>query len=258
MITPTGLEAYMRRVAAVQYQSLTIGPFELYFHPNNSLRFFNYAKPLGPVSGDLRADLAALRTAYVKRDRLPRFEYIEEFAPDLATALEAAGFEREEKQSLMLCEKDEFQSAPGPDGYTLERLTALSPADSLRSYLTIQAEAFMDDTSTSVDEQRIDDQRQSLLAGTSAFLASLHGQPAAVAAATLPLDGLSELVGVATTPSLQKRGAGTAVASAAVAAALAGGAEAVFLVAEDERAGRMYRRLGFQHRWWALSYILAG
>ena len=254
MITPARFETYMRRVAAVQYQSQTIGPFELYFHPNNSLRYFNYAKPLRPAEGDLRSELDALKAAYVARRRLPRFEFIEEFVPELAAALEDGGFEREARQSLMVCEKAEFRTIPEPGGLVLERVNATSPEASIRTYLEIQEAAFMDGTPAHIDEQRIQDQRQSLSAGTSAFLTYVQGQPASVAATTLPLDGLSELVGVATTPSLQRKGSGTAVSSAAVAAAFDCGAEAVFLVAEDERAGQIYNRIGFQHRWWALSY----
>lgn len=46
-----GLEAYMRKAAALTHDVVELPPFVLYFNPHDALRFFNYAKHLQPVGG---------------------------------------------------------------------------------------------------------------------------------------------------------------------------------------------------------------
>ncbi len=59
-----------------------------------------------------------------------------------------------------------------------------------------------------------------------------------------PVDDVTEVVGVATLPSAQWRGAGTAATAALVREALSSGASLVFLPAANDDIARMYERLG--------------
>jgi predicted GNAT family acetyltransferase len=61
-----------------------------------------------------------------------------------------------------------------------------------------------------------------------------------------PVGDVTELVGVATLPTVRRQGLGSAVTGALVADALEGGAEVVFLSAGSEEIGSVYARLGFR------------
>jgi predicted GNAT family acetyltransferase len=61
-----------------------------------------------------------------------------------------------------------------------------------------------------------------------------------------PLDGASEIVGVATLPAFRRRGLGAAVTGTLVADALERGVETVFLSADDDDVARVYARVGFR------------
>ena len=61
-----------------------------------------------------------------------------------------------------------------------------------------------------------------------------------------PVDGVSEVVGVATLPAVRRQGLGGAVTGALVEDALARGVTTVFLSAGSEDIARVYARLGFR------------
>ena len=92
MVSIAELQTYLRCSARRQYVTISAPPFTLFFHPTDPLTFFNYAIPDEPVAGDLGASLPVLREAFESRGRSPRIEFIQEFAPQLASALAAGGF----------------------------------------------------------------------------------------------------------------------------------------------------------------------
>ena len=121
MITPERLEAYLRKAAALTHEVEEIGHFQLFFDPDDPLRFSNYAKPTRPVSLDegsagWGADLERLIAAFEARERLPRFEFTEEYAPGLPAILRRAGFEEEARQAFMVCEAAHFRAGEPPPG----------------------------------------------------------------------------------------------------------------------------------------------
>ena len=62
---------------------------------------------------------------------------------------------------------------------------------------------------------------------------------------TTPSDGVTEIAGLATLEPFWTRGIATRLTALAVHRAMAQGAEVVCLTAADERAGRVYERVGF-------------
>lgn len=78
----------------------------------------------------------------------------------------------------------------------------------------------------------------------AAGFAAGHDGPVAVGGCQF-LAGVAEIVGVGTLPIARRRGLGTAVTARLGAAALARGAETVFLSAADDEVARMYERLGY-------------
>ena len=73
---------------------------------------------------------------------MPRFEFIEEFAPDLGPALAAAGFSLEDRYPLLVCTPETLRQTPPIDGLTITTLTPDSPADDLLACLSVQQQGF--------------------------------------------------------------------------------------------------------------------
>jgi predicted GNAT family acetyltransferase len=61
-----------------------------------------------------------------------------------------------------------------------------------------------------------------------------------------PLNGVTEIVGVATLPAYRRRGVGAAVTGALADDAVRRGIRTVFLSAADADVARLYERLGFR------------
>jgi len=142
MITSERIQSYFREVARRQYEVVELAPFTLFFHPTDPLPFFNYAIPDAPEAGVAPAHLAALRAAFRKRGRIPRFELVEAFAPQLGDALESAGFAAEPPTCLMIV--DPANAEPGPDveGLRIDILTKDSNFEEARRLLHLQRTAF--------------------------------------------------------------------------------------------------------------------
>ena len=250
------LQAYLRHSARRQYESVPVPPFTLFFHPTDALTFFNYAIPDEPPFDDLEASLAALRSEFAARGRLPRFEFIEEYAPQLAPALRAAGFAEEARQALMVCTAATYSPAPDVPGLTLSELTNMSAPDEVQTFLTCQRRGF-DPHDAGATEADVEHFLRTVGAGR-AFVAWLEGQPVGAGIYTAPFDGVTEVAGLATLEPFRRRGIATALTALAVRRALEQGAEIACLTAADERAGRVYERVGFARCATMLAYSQGG
>lgn len=255
MLTPAALESYMRRAAALTHQTVALPPFELFFDPHDPLRFFNYARPIAPIgAGDLRETLLMVRQEFAARRRTPRFEFVAEAAPELPAVLQAAGFVEESRNPLLVCTAETFRPAAAVPDLEIITLAADSPTADLRAATAVQRCAFGDADAPEITEAEEARQRARYRAGAAGFLARLSGEAVAAADFTAPLDGFVELVGIATLPAYRRRGIASALTARATAEAFARGARFVFLGAADERAGRVYERVGFRPCATALAY----
>jgi ribosomal protein S18 acetylase RimI-like enzyme len=132
------IQAYIRRTAAIGRDTERIGPFLATFTAHDANPFVNYAVP----EIDARPtpeEVAALVTAYERRNRIPRLEYLPRLAPAVEPALLAGGFTVEARPPLMTCRAGAGKPAPVPRGIELvEPVTD----DELRGLLTAQEDAF--------------------------------------------------------------------------------------------------------------------
>jgi hypothetical protein len=260
MLSHVRLEAYMRRAAMLSHEIVDVPPFVCLFNPRDPLRFFNYAKPLEPVgteSDGLSESFATLRDAFRERDRMPRFEFIEEFAPNLGPALAAAGFSLEARYPLLVCTPETLRQMPPIDGLTITTLTPDSPADDVLACLSVQQQGFGEIAGDPPTLADVDDLRANL-ASEGAFLARMAGVPAGAMMYSAPLDGLTELVGGTTLEAYRRRGVGAAMVAAAAVDAFGRDVEIVLLTAASEHASGVFQRAGF---WWygtSLAYAEAG
>jgi ribosomal protein S18 acetylase RimI-like enzyme len=248
------LQTYFRSTARRLYDAVALPPFTLFLHPTEDLVYFNYAIPDEPVGGDLTRPLAGLRAEFVRRSRVPRLEYVEGFAPELAAALRAAGFELELQAPLMGCTPDGFRPPPEVPGLRLDRLDGSSPLDRVQDSITIARRAFGSGNEEPAAPEEAEHARRRL-ATDRRLIGVLDGEPVAVATALAPLEGLAEVAGVGVLTEFRGRGIGAALTAAAAETAFAAGAEVALLSPGDEGAMRLYRRIGFEPLETMVHYI---
>lgn len=225
------LHAFLRATAAPGREVVDVGPFRAYVHPTDTLKYLNYAIP-DAAAEPAEEEIEQLRAHFRERDRLPRLEWIEEAAPRLAPALDAAGMRQELRTPMMSLTEDELVS---PDvEATVEQV---GPAN-LREMVNIQRVAFGGRPLAEADEPR------SPTGG--AVLARVGAEAVSAASWTPVLDGCSEIVGVATAEAWRNRGLAGLVTAAASLAAFQAGASTCLLSPGDETALRVYARAGFR------------
>jgi ribosomal protein S18 acetylase RimI-like enzyme len=233
------IQAYMRTTARGFYDAVPVPPFTCFFNPRDPLCYFNYAIPDEPTGGDLADPVAQLRATFRERGRLPRLEYVEGFAVDLADSLEQAGFELELHAPLMTCPASAIEPRESPG------LEIVPASDDLRAYLSVGRRAFGVGDEAEASDAEVEARRERRDFGT-ALLGLVDGEPVAVAAATPPLDGLSEVAGIGVLERARRRGIGGAMTAAAARDAAARGAELVFLAPGSDDAQSVYERVGFR------------
>jgi GNAT superfamily N-acetyltransferase len=253
MIAYTRLQAYLRHSAQEQYEAVSIPPFSLFFHPTDTFKYFNYAIPDEPVGGDLDAPLAELRRVFAARGCTPRFEFMERYAPELPRALQQAGFVEEARQHMMICTPDNLREAPQVPGLEIEALDAGAAIEPVIDFLSVQRLGF-DPASTEITSPEAARTFLELLGDGMAFVARMDGRPVSVGMYTAPYDGLVELNGIATLEAYRRRGMGTVLSFQMLKNAFSRGVAVALLTAEDERAGRVYARVGFEAYTTMLAY----
>jgi ribosomal protein S18 acetylase RimI-like enzyme len=252
MFSHDQLQSYLRHSAAQGREVIAAPPFTCYFDPGTDFSFFNYAIPDAPVGGNLEQPLATLRGIFHAHDRTPRFEFIQEYTPDLAQALHAAGFKQEGSYPLLLC-TPETLIIPSVPSLEIRRLTPESSLDEARVFSVVQGQGFDPYNVPQPSDADLERLLQGL-AHYGAFLAYLDGEPVAAGNFSAPHDGLTELTGIATLTAFRRRGIGSALTAHMTQAAFEQGVSAAFLTAGDEQAGRVYTRVGFQPHATALAF----
>lgn len=247
------LQAYLRHSAQQQYQAIPVPPFTLFINSTNAFKFFNYAIPDQPVEGDLREPLNRLQGEFIAAGRQPRIEYLEEYAPDLGQALEAAGYKLEGRQQFMVCRREDFKPTPEIAGLRFGRLEKESGADEIREFILTQRQGFNPAEPGWVDGNDLS-AFQVTLEHSTGIIARLDGSPVAAAMVSEPYKGMSEITGITTLEPYRYKGVGTAITAEAARAAFEGGVELLCLTAADRQAGRIYERVGFKPFAISLSY----
>lgn len=247
------LQTYLRHSATQLYEAVSIPPFTLFFHPNDSFAHFNYAIPNKISTVDLSGPLSRLKATFRQRNCTPRFEYIAEFAPNLAETLQQHGFQEESRTLLMTCNADSYQSAPDVPGLTITSLSLESELADFRAVMEVQHQGFnMTKRDRPSDEDVIE--FRDWLGKTTFFLARLNGLPVSAGSLMPPVDGLAEVAGIATLPDYRRQGIATKLTDIILKSAFQRGVNLALLTAGDAQAGRVYERVGFQPVATALAY----
>lgn len=244
------IETNTRLIAAQTCSAHAVGPFVALFHPSDPAPWFNYAMPVAPIddeTGTLAA-LAELQTVFLEQRRRLRFEWTQTLWPGLPGLLQQAGLQPESVSPQMICTPASWRPYAAPD-VSVRRLTL---ADHLSDYRTLTNLGFGRLAAASSAE--VDELRQALAAGWLYGLAELEGRWAGVGGFK-SLDGLTEIVAVATHPQFRRRGIAATLTSFLVEQHFASAGRLAFLFAADAGAQAAYAKVGFHTCAMRLSYI---
>ncbi|MGZ8597403.1 MAG: GNAT family N-acetyltransferase [Actinomycetota bacterium] len=247
------IDAYLDAAPTTGARAEAIGPFTLFLNEGHGWRY--YARPSPGATGFTVETVRSVRNRQRELSQPEAFEWIAELSPEVGDAIAADGM-RVVGHPLMMLAGD--SAAPrAPDGVEVGIVDADDDLAALSAVAEVGFAAPGTATGTlgaadavaaaaTQNPDTIAFQRGRMLAGlTVAAAARVAGIIAAVGWHQ-PLDGASEIVGVATLPAFRRRGLGAAVTGALVADALERGVETVFLSADDDDVARVYARVGFR------------
>jgi GNAT superfamily N-acetyltransferase len=215
-----------------------VGPFTIGFSETTANPYSNYAVP-DDNARPTADDVLALVAAFEERGRKPRLEYLPSVSPLVQPALEAAGFVEEGLLPVMTV--SELVSPPPVDG------VELVPADSDDTILAMATAlnlAYDEPPPTEADLAGHKGSRDR--GGFALLVRSTAGEPIGGGLVTVPIDGVAELAGIGVVPSWRRRGVAALVTHRLVQAAHDLGAGVPFLMAADDKATRVYTRIGFE------------
>lgn len=230
------------------------GPFTLFLGEPGGWVY--YARPRLGGHGPFDAEAVASAMARLRALGLPEVvEWVHETTPTLLDAVRAEGSLEVEEIPLMVL-PGELTPVELPPGVTVRMLTSADAgavaAAAAASHVgfgaagTARGDAGLRERDAAV--KPASERVLSLLDEGAVRIAVAESETHGVLATgrTLPVDGVTEVMGVATLPSARRQGLGAAVTAALVDDARALGVSTVFLTASSEDVARVYSRIGFR------------
>jgi len=250
------LEAYYDSVPRRFARTEECGPFTLFLGEPGGWTY--YARPRLGDDGPFTPDDVTAAVARLGELGLPKnVEWVHETTPVLLDVVRATGqFELEELPLLVLDGDLTVTTPPLPDGVTVRVLDA-DDVDAVAASRAVSGIGFAlegtargdagpaeRDAALEPAQQRVLD----LLAeGAVRIAVAEHPELGQLATGrTLPMAGVTEVMGVATLPSARRQGLGAAVTAALVDDARDLGLSTVFLTASSAEVARIYAGIGFR------------
>lgn len=236
---------FLARARKVRPEILA-GGFAIFLDPQSDLFYLNNAIP---VDSPTREGIEEMVQVFKQHGRMPRMEIFRETWPELPSLLEQAGFTLEAEYPMMVCPKENFIPFSSPEVTN----QILSPEDDFTQYFAIANEAF--DIVILATPEKIEQTKDQIRKGVLCSAVAYVDGKAAASALTTPFDGVCELAGVGTRPSLRRRGAARAVSSALLERHFQTG-DLAWLSAGDDAARSLYEKLGFRLAGTQVNYSL--
>lgn len=247
------LEHSLKTVGGQSRDKVSVPGFDIFIDPNSDAYHLSFATPSILEGGNWAEAIAQMQAVFLEHGRRARLEYFHERYPDLAEALEGAGFKQDMRAPVMTLEKQDLAQPENAGGTYLE----LTPEHSgrLEGYLRRQSLAYGGNG---------DDGALVWLEGMKKGLASgdlmvggLEQGGEFVSGASIQIGGgVGELAGVWTLPEKQKQGLAYALCQQLLRHYFAKGYDLCWLSAA-EGALRLYENLGFKVLGTQLNYGLA-
>ncbi|MBP8251936.1 MAG: GNAT family N-acetyltransferase [Herpetosiphon sp.] len=207
--------------------------------PDDPSVWFNYAVPVADVR-HASAVLPAVQSAFHQRHRRMRFEWTQELWHDLLPMLLDFGLKQDQTNAQMVCTPASFTPVASPD----VQVRLVQPDDDLRAYRELTKSGF--GSTMPVLDSDIQSLHADLASGWRYALATIADQSVGVGG-YLALDGMTELVAVATHPAYRRRGVATTLTSFLVHDHFSNGGHLAYLFASDAIAQSTYAKIGFSH-----------
>jgi ribosomal protein S18 acetylase RimI-like enzyme len=242
------VDRYLHAVPLSGATAIPVGPFTLF---RTTTAWPYYARPAGPR--DITAgDVEQLRDTCDRLEVPLSIEWVVQICPSMGPAAAAAGLEVVE-HPLLVVEPDTFKPAAGVDAMVLagsDLIQARAVAEVAFGNPTTAiggaGPAARDAAAQEIPAALAQAQLARAEAGVTVTV-GVSGEDGLVASGQhQPVDGVSEIGGVATLPSMRRRGLAAAVTSALVEDAFSRGVELVLLSAQSDAVAAVYERVGFR------------
>jgi ribosomal protein S18 acetylase RimI-like enzyme len=250
------LDAYLDAVPRSVARAESVGPFTLFVNQDRGWRY--YARPAPGVTVVTPSDVEAARDRQRALAQPEAFEWVEDLTQGVGEACATGGLRVDGGRPLMALDRDAFVGLPLPGD---AEIAFLPPDDPDLATVLAVAHVGFDAPGTAVGDEgaetlpavaatipaaTLEFQRERVAAGLTVIaVVRLGGAPVA-SGAHQPVDGASEIVGVATLPSFRRRGLAAALTSALARDAFERGVETVLLSAGSADVARIYARVGFR------------
>ncbi|MET7493752.1 GNAT family N-acetyltransferase [Streptomyces sp900116325] len=234
------VQSHTRTLALRSPDHLRIGPFTVRHNPDWQLKYANYAIPdqgAEPTAADVQALIAAFR----ERDRMPRLEYLPGGAPAVEPALLAAGFTVENRAPILACAPADLLP-PKP----VDALVITEPATDAEFDAAARVQHHGYGGTGEPEGGEAAWLRNAAAGGGVAALATVDGVPAGAGGCSVPVDGLTELAGLAVADTFRRRGIGAALSAHLTATAFARACRVVWLEPGDADVERIYAGIGYR------------
>ncbi|MET7305596.1 GNAT family N-acetyltransferase [Streptomyces sp. NPDC005134] len=234
------VQSHSRTLALRSPGHLRVGPFTVRHNPDWQLKYANYAIPdqgAEPTAADVQALIAAFR----ERDRMPRLEYLPSGAPAVEPVLIAAGFTVENRAPILAC-------APGNllPPKSVGTLVIAEPATDAEFDAAARVQHHGYGGTGEPEGGEAAWLRNAVAGGGVAALATVDGVPAGAGGCSVPVDGLTELAGLAVADTFRRRGIGAALSAHLTAIAFSRGCRVVWLEPGDADVERIYAGIGYR------------
>ena len=247
------MQQFLIENARQVYRSYNLGSFDVFIHEKESLSFLNYSIPTSAESKCFSKEYIEILKLFDLNKRKVRFEFLEEFAPQLSTQLLAVGLKEEYRVDFMICTRDSFTEPSSIDGYVISSLNSSSAGDKLKNFKVIQEISF--NGNSNIQSNLIDEKDVILsIGGGIGFIGCKNDISVSACQYTTIIDGITELVGIATLPQYRCKGFGAAISARATEVAFENGASIVCLSAADANASKIYASIGFAKIGTMLAY----
>jgi ribosomal protein S18 acetylase RimI-like enzyme len=234
------IEAQLLRGLATGSEAHETAAFRVFLWAHGDVFYRNRAAPVRRIP-EWQNAIAEMSSVFTRAGRVPRLEFLQERWPDLAPALEHAGFRLEMEAPVMALVPAAEDDQPVPDIRLLDHGTSFH----LIGRLLARAEAAFGMPGREQDPREISQMAREIASGTTMTAACvLEGEPVA-AASLIGVGPEAELAGVWTDPEHRRRGLAHAVCRRLLTSYASRGGELVWLSAGDDKSERLYRRLGF-------------
>lgn len=234
------IQAYLRANALRREDHEQIGPFLAGFDAQDANPYMNYAVPEDGAAPGAH-DVANLVTAFRRRARKPRLEYIADAAPDVETALLAHGFAIEQRFAVLTCTLDGVKDISA-EGIFIESISA---DGDIAEAANANAEAYAQPVAAEPLRRMIDQGGVLMLARDTRAREKNGGVGVGAGMATPPHEGITEVAGIGVRPAFRRRGIAAALTSAIAREAFRRGATLAWLTPGSDGAERVYARAGF-------------